>query len=552
MEKIWLNSYPKHIPAMIDIPENITLVDLFTCACTEFTTRTAYSSFNQRLTYQQLETQSNTIAAFLQHTLHLKKGDRIAIMLPNILQFPIVFFAALKAGLVVVPVNPMYTARELVLQLKDAQVSAIIILEQLAHKLEEVLPQVPIQHIVTTGFADCLNPWQQLFFKIYFLFKRIKKPAFKTIHFKDMCKSAHTFTPVTINTDDLALLQYTGGTTGLPRGVMLTHKNISANVLQTKAWVVDHLETAKEKHALAPLPMYHIFSLMANNILLFSMGFENILIVDPRNIDSLIKILKKRPLVLMTGVNTLYNAMLQHPKFHTLDFSAQKVALAGGMALQKNTAQQWRKVTGKTLIEAYGLTESSPAAIINPLDLTDYNGSMGLPLPNTDIQICDDEGKEIAIGEVGELWLKGPQVTQGYWHNEKETQLSLSNGWLKTGDLVKIDAQGFVYFIDRKKNMLVVSGFNVYPTEIEDVICSHPGVRNAAVIGIPDPIHGQKIKCFVVKKDNNLTEQELRDYLQKQLTGYKRPQIIEFCDALPLNAVGKVLHRTLRDENKTQ
>jgi long-chain acyl-CoA synthetase len=548
MEKIWLKSYPKHIPAILDIPADITLKDLFTSACTTYSSRIAYSSFDQKLSYQQLAQQSSKIAAYLQQTLHLKPGDRIAIMLPNLLQFPLVFFAALQAGLVVVPINPMYTPRELTLQLKDAQVKAIVILEQMAYKLESVLPQVPIEHIIVTHFSDCLNAAKALFFNLYF--KIIKKtPSYNiknVIYFKDLLTAQLNLNPVDVKTNDLALIQYTGGTTGLPRGVMLTHRNIAANVLQTKAWVNDFINTAPEKRALAPLPMYHIFSLMANNILLLHLGFENILIVDPRRIGSLIKLLRKKPLVLMTGVNTLYNALLEHPAFASLDFTQQKVALAGGVALQKATAQQWRVVTGKTLIEAYGLTESSPAAIINPLDMIDYNGAMGLPLPNMDIKVCDDQGQEVALGDVGELWLQGPQITQGYWQNPDETKNSIIDGWLKTGDLVKMDERGFVYFVDRKKNMLVVSGFNVYPTEIEDVIRSCPGVSNAAVVGIPDPVRGQEIKCFVVRKDKSLTESALRDYLHQQLTGYKRPAIIEFCDTLPLNAVGKVLHRALR------
>ncbi len=548
MEKIWLKSYPKHIPPTIDIPTDITLVDLFNEACQQYLQSTAYSSFNTNLSYQQLAKQTSIIAAYFQQKLNLKPGDRIAVMIPNLLQFPLVFFGALRAGLVVVPVNPMYTPRELLLQLKDADVSAIVVLEQMAYKLEPVLAEIQIKHIIVTQFQDSLTGIKQIFFKFYFkFFNKTKKYNLKNIIFlKDILVQALTLNPVHIKSEDLALIQYTGGTTGLPRGVMLTHHNIAANVLQTKVWVEQYINTAKEKHVLAPLPMYHIFSLMANNILLLHMGFENILIVDPRRIGALIKILRKTPLVLMTGVNTLYNALLQHPQFKTLDFSEQKVSLAGGMALQQATAVEWQKVTGKTLIEAYGLTESSPAAIINPLDLVEYNGAMGLPLPNMDIQICDDQGQALGINQVGELWLKGPQITQGYWKNPTETKNNIENGWLKTGDLVKMDAHGFVYFVDRKKNMLVISGFNVYPTEIENVICSHPMVANAAVIGIPDPIHGQKIKCFVIKKDKNLTEQMLRDYLHQQLTGYKRPEIIEFCDTLPLNTVGKVLHRELK------
>lgn len=547
MDKIWLQSYPKHIPATIDIPDDINLVDLFTDACKQYATRTAYSSFDRPLTYQQLFQQTETIAAYFQQKLNLKKGERIAIMLPNLLQFPLVFFAALRAGLTVVPVNPMYTPRELLLQLKDADVSAIVVLEQMANKLISVVKELPIEHIIVTQFHDGLTGLKNLFFQFYFRFIK-KTPAYhfdKVIYLKEILSENLSLKPVKISSQDLALLQYTGGTTGLPRGVMLTHYNIGANVLQTKAWIYEYLKTAK-KYALAPLPMYHIFSLMANNILLLHLGFENILIVDPRRIKSLIRILRKRPLVLMTGVNTLYYALLQDPKFKSLDFSDQKVSLAGGMALQQATAKTWQKITGKTLIEAYGLTESSPAAIINPLDIKEYNGAMGLPIPNTDIKICDEEGNELGINQVGELWLKGPQVTQGYWKNPKETRENIVNGWLKTGDLVKINEQGYIYFVDRKKNMIVVSGFNVYPTEIEDVICAHPMVANAAVIGIPDPIHGQKIKCYVVKKDPELTEPMLRDYLHQQLTGYKRPEIIQFCDALPLNAVGKVLHRELK------
>ncbi|MGA2654853.1 MAG: AMP-binding protein [Gammaproteobacteria bacterium] len=548
MDKIWLQSYPKYIPATIDIPDDINLVDLFTQACEQYKDANAYSSFSATISYQQLYQRSEIIAAYFQQKLNLTQGDRIAIMIPNLLQFPLVFFAALRAGLVVVPVNPMYTPRELLLQLKDAQVSAIVVLEQMAFKLASVIKEAPIQHIIITQFQDFLTGAEKVFFKFYFRWIK-KTPAYDlnpVIYLTDILAENLTLKPVTVKSQDLALLQYTGGTTGLPRGVMLTHYNIAANVMQTKAWVKDYLSTAKEKYVLAPLPMYHIFSLMANNILLLHLGFENILIVDPRRINTLINILRKRPLVLMTGVNTLYYALLQHPKFKNLNFSEQKVSLAGGMALQEATAVAWQKITGKTLIEAYGLSESSPAAIINPLDITEYNGAMGLPIPNTDIKICDDKGIEVALNEVGELWLKGPQVTQGYWNNKEETQHNIENGWLKTGDLVKIDAKGYVHFVDRKKNMLVISGFNVYPTEIEDVICTHPMVANAAVIGLPDPVHGQKIKCFVIKKDPQLTEQMLRDYLREQLTGYKRPEIIEFCDALPLNAVGKVLHRKLR------
>jgi long-chain acyl-CoA synthetase len=548
MEKIWLKSYPKHIPPTIDIPNDITLIDIFNEACSQYLKNTAYSSFDTCLSYQQLAKQTAIIAAYFQQKLNLKPGDRIAIMIPNLLQFPLIFFGALRAGLVVVPVNPMYTPRELLLQLKDADVSAIVVLEQMAYKLEPVLAEIEIKHIIVTQFQDSLTGIKQLFFKFYFKYiNKTKKYHLNNIIFlKDILSQDLTLNPIDIKSEDLALIQYTGGTTGLPRGVMLTHHNIAANVLQTKVWIEKYINTSKEKHVLAPLPMYHIFSLMANNILLFSMGFENILIVDPRRMGVLIKILRKKPLVLMTGVNTLYNALLQQPLFKTLDFSEQKVSLAGGMALQQATAIEWQRVTGKTLIEAYGLTESSPAAIINPLDLIEYNGAMGLPLPNMDIQICDEQGQELGINEVGELWLKGPQITQGYWRNPIETQHNIENGWLKTGDLVKIDEHGFVYFVDRKKNMLVISGFNVYPTEIENVICSHPMVANAAVIGIPDPIHGQKIKCFVIKKDKNLTEQMLRDYLRQQLTGYKRPEIIVFCNTLPLNTVGKVLHRELK------
>ncbi|HLF66482.1 MAG TPA: AMP-binding protein, partial [Gammaproteobacteria bacterium] len=495
-------------------------------------------------------------AAYFQHTWQLKKGDRMAIMLPNILQFPVVFFAALQAGLVIVPVNPLYTPRELKLQLKDAQVSAMVIFADMAHKLEEVLKEVPIRYVMVTRLTDMLKFPQSLFITLYLKYKK-RSPAFNipgVVYFNEAVHQgqSYTLTPVPLTAHDLALLQYTGGTTGLPRGVMLTHANLLANVAQTKIWIEPVIRTAKHKVALAPLPMYHIFSLMAHNLLLLSLGYESILIVDPRHIDGIIKILKKRPLVLITGVNTLYNALLCNRQFKHLDFSQQKVSLAGGMALHPTTARQWQAITGKPLIEAYGLTETSPAAIINPLDLPDYNGAMGLPLPGTQIKVCDESEQEVVLGLVGELYLKGPQVTQGYWHNKEETAHSLTpDGWLKTGDLVKMDALGFVYFVDRKKDMLVVSGFNVYPTEIEAVICTHPGVFDAAVIGVPDPVTGQRIKCFVVKKDPNLTIGNLRAYLHQQLTGYKRPQIIEFCDSLPKTNVGKVLRRALRgnDEN---
>ncbi len=560
MEEIWLKSYPPYVPTTWDpIAPEMSLDQLFLTSCQQYHKRPAFTSFDTTLTYAKLARHAKHFAAFFQHEWQLKKDDRIAIMLPNCLQFPVVFFAALLAGLVVVPVNPMYTARELKLQLKDAQVSAMIILSTMAHKLEDVLKEVPIRHVMVTGLGDMLKFPQSLFISVYL--KYIKRsPDFNingVVFFKEVLthRQKLKYTPVSVRAEDLALLQYTGGTTGLPKGVMLTHANLLANVAQTKIWIAPVLNTAKHKVALAPLPLYHIFSMTAHHLLLLAIGFESILIADPRHISGIIKILKKRPLVLMTGVNTLYNALLCDRHFKHLDFSQQKVALSGGMAVQKNTAQQWQALTGKPLIEAYGLTESSPAAIINPLELSDYNGAMGLPISGTQVKVCDDAGHEVILGQTGELYLKGPQITQGYWHKPEETLLSLTpEGWLKTGDLVKMDALGYVYFVDRKKDMLVVSGFNVYPTEIEDVICTHPGVFDAAVVGIPDPITGQRIKCFVVKKDPDLTENQLRDYLHQQLTGYKRPQIIEFCDSLPKTNVGKVLRRALRgdDENKAE
>lgn len=550
MEKIWLKSYPPYVAPTLDIPAT-SLADLFNNACAQYQQQPAYTSFNTTLSYSQIATHSLQLAAYFQQHWQLKKGDRIAIMLPNILQFPIIFFAALQAGLTIVPINPLYTGRELILQLKDAQVQAVVVLAEMAYKLEEVLPEVSIRHVMVTNFTDLLHRLQAIKINLYLKYIKKSRPFAinQVTFFKEALQKSQglTLKPVSLHGDDMALLQYTGGTTGLPRGVMLTHANMMANISQTRVWVEPVIGSASHKVALAPLPLYHIFSLMANNLLLMSLGYENILIADPRNINSLIKILRKKPLVLMTGVNTLYNALLQHPKFKHLDFSAQKVSLAGGMALQPSVALEWKKITGKFIIEAYGLTESSPAAIINPLDLPDYNGAMGLPLPATDIKICDDAGSEVVLGQVGELYIKGPQITQGYWHNPKETAQNITqDGFLKTGDLVKMDALGFIYFVDRKKDMLVVSGFNVYPTEVEAVICAHPGVREAAVVGESDPIHGSRIKCFIVKKDPNLTEKMLRDYLHHELTGYKRPQTIIFCDHLPKSAVGKILHRALR------
>ena len=552
MEKIWLERYPAHVPAEIDTHVYNSLIDVFEQNAEKYADRPALVNLGKTLTYRQFNSLSRDFAAYLRHELGLKQGDRIAIMMPNVLQYPIAMFGALRAGLIVVNTNPLYTDRELQHQLKDSGAVAIVILENFAHTLQHVLPNTNVKHVITSQIGDLLGGVKG--WLVSFVVKYIKKmvPAFslpQTTNFKQALSKghAHQLEPVTIQHEDIAFLQYTGGTTGVAKGAMLTHRNMIANLLQAEAWTNRDLVTGHEVFITA-LPLYHVFALTANALFAIQIGAKSILITNPRDFPAFIKELKKEKFSFITGVNTLFNALINAPGFEQVDFSGLKVALGGGMAVQRSVAEKWKNITGVTLLEAYGLTEASPAVCINPLDIEGYNGMIGLPISSTEVSIRDVAGEELGINETGELWVRGPQVMKGYWQRPDETSKVLSaEGWLRTGDVAIINEQGFVKLVDRIKDMVLVSGFNVYPNEIEDVLVANPKVLEAGVIGIPDENAGEVVKAYVVKRDPTLTEQELRDWCAQQLTGYKRPRHIVFVKQLPKSNVGKILRRELKD-----
>ncbi len=501
---------------------------------------------------------SAQFASYLANDLKLQRGERIAIMMPNLLQYPIAMFGALRAGLVVVNTNPLYTPRELRHQLDDSGAKAIVVVDNFAATVQEVISDTDssVEHVITTAIGDMLGfPKGAL---INFVLKYVKKavPEFDipgAVRFKDVLdQGARSTAPqIELSHADVAFLQYTGGTTGVAKGAMLTHENMIANMLQSSAWISGKLRQGEET-IITALPLYHIFSLTANCLVFMRLGGLNWLITNPRDMPGFVKELKKSHFTAMTGVNTLFNGLLNTDGFSEVDFSRLNFTLGGGMAVQKSVAERWKKVTGCTLAEAYGLTETSPAVCINPVDLAEYNGSIGLPVPSTDVAIWSDEGQALPVGEVGELMVKGPQVMKGYWNRPQETADVLTDeGWLHTGDIARMDEQGYFYIVDRKKDMILVSGFNVYPNEIEDVVASHPGVAEVAAVGMDDEHSGEVVKLFVVKKDPALTAEALKQYCHDELTGYKRPKYIEFRDELPKSNVGKILRRKLRDEGKS-
>lgn len=552
MEKIWLKSYPRGVPAEIDVDEFGSLADLFEQGVRKFGDRTAYINMGQRISYAELDRLSAGFAGYLQGVLKLPRGARVALMMPNLLQYPVAMFGVLRAGYTVVNVNPLYTARELEHQLNDAGADTIVIVENFAHTLEKVLPKVGVRNIVVTSLGEMLGFPKRLI--VDFVVRRIRKmvPAWSLpghVSFSEALSlgGAHRLEPADIGHDDIAYLQYTGGTTGVAKGVILTHGNIVANLQQAHAWIRPFLKEGGELIVTA-LPLYHIFSLTANCLTFFKIGATNLLITNPRDIPGFVKELGKHPFTVITGVNTLFNALLNNPDFGKLDFSRLSFALGGGMAVQQAVAEKWREVTGKPLIEAYGLTETSPAVCINPLDLGEFNHSIGLPVPSTDVSIRDDEGNEVPLGQAGELCVRGPQVTQGYWNRPDETaKVFTPDGFLRTGDVATIDEAGFVRIVDRKKDMILVSGFNVFPNEIEDVVASHPGVLEVAAVGVPDERTGEAVKLFVVRKDPSLSREAIIAHCKENLTAYKVPHLIEFRDELPKTNVGKILRRMLRD-----
>ncbi|MCV2218043.1 long-chain-fatty-acid--CoA ligase [Thauera sp. Sel9] len=554
MDKIWLKSYPVGVPAEIDINEFRSLVDLFEQGVRRFASRTAYICMGKGITYAELDHLSAQFAGYLQGELKLPAGARVALMMPNLLQYPVALFGTLRAGYTVVNVNPLYTARELEHQLQDAGADAIVIVENFAHTLEQVRAKVAVKHVVVTSLGEMLGfPKSML---VDFVVRRVKKmvPPWRldgAVRFSDALAKGgrHRLQTVELGHEDIAFLQYTGGTTGKAKGAILTHGNIVANLQQAHAWIGPFVKEGEEV-IITALPLYHIFSLTANCLTFFKIGAVNVLITNPRDIPGFVKELGKHRFTVITGVNTLFNALLNNPDFARLDFSNLRVSLGGGMAVQQVVAEKWRKVTGIPLVEAYGLTETSPAVTINPLDLPEFNHAIGLPVPSTEISIRDDADIEQPVGQRGELCVRGPQVMRGYWQLPEETARAFTpDGFLRTGDIAVIDDKGFISIVDRKKDMILVSGFNVYPNEVEDVVASHPGVMEVAAVGVPDERSGETVKVFVVRKDPNLTEKELIAYCQQNLTGYKVPHRIEFRDELPKSNVGKILRRELRDGN---
>ncbi|WP_152601359.1 long-chain-fatty-acid--CoA ligase FadD [Erwinia oleae] len=552
MKKVWLNRYPADVPAEISSDRYTSLIDLFELAAHRYADRPAFINMGQAMTYRKLEERSRAFAAWLQEGLGLKAGDRVALMMPNLLQYPIALFGILRAGMVVVNVNPLYTPRELEHQLNDSGASAIVIVSNFAHTLEKVVAKTQVKHVMLTRLGDQLSPAKGTL--INFVVKYIKRLVPKyhlpgAISFRSALQKGYRMQyvrPETTN-DDLAFLQYTGGTTGVAKGAMLSHRNMQANLEQTKATYGSLLKEGKETVVTA-LPLYHIFALTVNCLLFIDLGGTNLLITNPRDIPGLVKELSKVRFTAITGVNTLFNALLNDSEFNKLDFSSLSLSAGGGMAVHKAVAERWEKLTGHYLLEGYGLTECAPLVSVNPYDIRYHSGSIGLPVPSTDIRLVDDAGNEVGEGEPGELCIKGPQVMRGYWQRPDATAEVLQDGWLHSGDIVTVDSEGFIRIVDRKKDMILVSGFNVYPNEIEDVLMMHPKVREAAAIGVPDDIAGETVKACVVRKDPSLTKEELTAHCKKHLTGYKVPKIVEFREDLPKTNVGKILRRELRDE----
>jgi long-chain acyl-CoA synthetase len=552
MDKIWLKSYMEGVPAEIDLNTYSSLADLFEQGIAKYRDNVAYVSMGIELTYADVDRLSRDFAAWLQSVVKLPKGARVALMMPNTLQYPVCMFGVLRAGYVVVNVNPLYTPRELEHQLKDSGADVIVIMENFAATLEEVLARTPVKHVVLTKMGDMLGGVKGGI--VNFVVKYVKKlvphyslPKAVSLNAVLSKGAGAEFKKVEITQEDLAFLQYTGGTTGVSKGAMLTHRNIVANVLQAYAWIKPSIAEGKEC-IITALPLYHIFALTANCFTFFQIGAKNVLIANPRDIPGFVAEMGKHKFSVLTGVNTLFNALLNNEAFCELDFSTLKVTLGGGMAVQKAVADKWMKVTGKPLVEAYGLTETSPAATINPLNIKAYNGSIGLPISSTEVEIRDDNGQAVAHGQPGELCVRGPQVMKGYYNRPDETaNVMMADGFLRTGDVAVMDDNGFFRIVDRKKDMILVSGFNVYPNEIEDVVAMHPGVLEVAAVGVVDEKSGEAVKIFVVKKDPNLTPESIIAHCRDNLTGYKVPSHIEFRADLPKTNVGKILRRMLKD-----
>jgi long-chain acyl-CoA synthetase len=552
MERIWLKSYPDGVPAEVDLNRLRTLAQLVDETCARNADSVAYVQMGRSLTYRELDRLARNFAAYLQKTTGLAKGERFAIMLPNVLQYPIAMFAALRSGLAVVNTNPLYTAPELEHQLADCGATAILVLENFAHVVEKVLPRTKLKHVFVTSVGDLLGFPKSAIVNYVVRKRRKQVPQWHiegAVSFNSALSEGQRLTPdaVDVRPEDVAFLQYTGGTTGVAKGAMLTHTNVSANILQAEAWITP-IFRQKTATLITPIPLYHIFALTANCLLFLRLGWRNILIINPRDFPAVIKELKKYPFTFISGVNTLFNALLNQPGFDTVDFSELKITLGGGMAVQASVAKRWKEVTGKILTQAWGLTETSPAACINP-PLEDFNGAIGLPIPSTDVAIKDDAGNDLALGEIGEICVRGPQVTVGYWNRPDETaKVMLPGHWLRTGDIGRMDERGYVFIEDRKKDMILVSGFNVYPNEVEAIAASHPGILEAAAVAQPDEHSGEVVALFVVRKDPSLTERAVIDFCRQSLAAYKVPRHVYFREELPKTNVGKILRKALREE----
>jgi long-chain acyl-CoA synthetase len=554
MDRIWLKSYPAGVPAEIDVRKLRTVAQLIDESCARYGDSVAYVQMGTSVTYRQVDRLTRHFAAYLQKTAGLRKGERFAIMLPNLIQYPVAMFAALRAGLAVVNTNPLYTAPELEHQLRDSGATAILVLENFAHVVQKVLPATQVKHVFVTSVGELLGFPKSAIVNYVVRKRRKQVPPWSingAVNFKTALDEGARlkFDPVEVTTDDLAYLQYTGGTTGVAKGAMLTHGNIGANILQAEEWIRPSFKGSAT--LITPIPLYHIFALTVNCLLFFRLGWRNILIINPRDFPAVIKELKKYPFEFISGVNTLFNALLNTPGFDTVDFSRLKITLGGGMAVQAPVAKRWKEVTGNVLTQAWGLTETSPGACVNP-PREDFNGAIGLPIPSTDIAIKSDAGQDLPVGEVGEICVKGPQVTVGYWNRPDETaKVMLPGGWLRTGDVGRMNERGYVFIEDRKKDMILVSGFNVYPNEVEAIAASHPGILEAAAVAQPDEHSGEVVALYVVRKDPALTDRAVIDFCRQSLAAYKVPRHVYFRDELPKTNVGKILRKALREELAT-
>lgn len=554
--RFWLKSYPEGAPHDIDPEAYSSIIELFEESVQKYADNVAFVNMDVSITYRQLDEMSRNFASYLQNVLKLGKGDRIAIMMPNLLQFPVALFGAIRAGLIVVNTNPLYTPKEMKHQFKDSGAKAIVIVDNFASNLEQVVADTPIEHIILTRIGDLFGAVKGTI--VNFVVKSVKKmvPAYNlpgAVKFNDALKEGakYQYKKPDVNINDVAFLQYTGGTTGVSKGATLTHRNIIANMEQIFAFVGDQFVPGEEV-IMTALPMYHIFALTVNCLAFFKVGGKNILITNPRDMKAFMKDLKKHPMTVFTGVNTLFVGMMNQPDFDEIDFSNLKMALGGGMAVQDVVATEWFERTGSPLLEAYGLSETSPGLTANPPDGSHQIGTIGIPVPGTYIMIADDDGNAVPLGERGEIWAKGPQVMSGYWEKEEETANVFHDGWFKTGDIGVQAEDGFIKIVDRKKEMILVSGFNVFPNEVENVIAGHPKVLEVGVIGVPDEKTTEAVKAYVVKKDESLTAEELKEFCYSGLTNYKVPKHYQFTDELPKSPVGKILRRLIREADQKE